>query len=92
MRENGHLEVIHAEMEDRSVHGDMAPDTQSLFSNAAEHARNLVWVPRQRESCVFRDRCRTLSGIFRPLLAALEFQPEKTVSSDFRLLRKISID
>ncbi len=87
MRENGHLEVIHAEMEDQSVHGDMAPDTQSLLSNAAELARNLVWVPRQRESCVFRDRCRTLSGVLRPLLGALEFQPEKTVSGDFRLLR-----
>jgi len=88
MRENGHLEVIHAEMEDQSVHGDMAPDTQSLLSNAAELARNLVWVPRQRESCVFRDRWRTLSGLFRPLLAALESQPEKSVSSDFRLLRR----
>src|SRR5229473_3093249 len=87
MRENGHLEVIHAEMEDQSVRGDMAPDTQSLLSNAAELARNLVWVPRQRESCVFRDRCRTLSGVLRPLLGALEFQPEKTVSGDFRLLR-----
>ena len=68
MRGNGHLEVFQAEMEDQPVRGDMAPDTQTLLANAAELARNLVWVPRQRESSVFRDRCRTLPlrGLARP--------------------------
>ena len=89
MRENGHLEVVSAEAEDlRLPPGDMAPETQNLRSSAAELARTLTWVPGQRESRAFGDRCRSLSRVFRPLLAALKSQPDKAVSHDFRLLHE----
>ena len=87
MKESGHLELTHAQVEGvRQPHGDRAPDTRTLCSSAAELARNLAWVPGLRESYVLRDRCRTLSHVFRPLLSALESPPEKTVSDDVHQL------
>src|ERR1700693_5794876 len=89
MREGSHLEVVTAEAEDlRLPLEDMVPEIQVLRSSAAELARNLAWVPGHRESCILRDRCHTLSRRFRPVRAALQSQPDKTVSGDFRLLRQ----
>jgi hypothetical protein len=89
MREGSHLEVVTAEAEDLGLPlEDMVPEMQVLRSGAAELARNLAWVPGHRESSILRDRCRILSRGFRPLLAALQSQPDNTVSGDFRLLRQ----
>ncbi len=89
MRESGHLEVVTAEAEElRLPLRDTAPDTQPLRSSAAALARSLAWAPGRRQSGAFSDRCQTLSRVFKPLLAAPESQPEKSVSGDFRLLHK----
>ena len=89
MRESGHLEVVTAEAEElRLPLRDTAPDTQPLRLSAAALARSLAWAPGRRQSGAFSDRCQTLSRVFKPLLAAAESQPEKSVSGDFRLLRK----
>jgi cyclic beta-1,2-glucan synthetase len=96
MTESGHLELVNAEAEVlRSTSGDMAPDkpiveTASLSSSAAELARSAAWVPGRRGSRAFQDRCRTLSRVFRPLLAALDSPPpkKKIVSDDLRLLQE----
>src|ERR1700680_2814826 len=89
MTESGHLEIASAEAGD--LHppvNEMAPDTCNLSSSAAQLARNLAWLPGQLAARPFRHRCRILSRAFKPLLAALESPPGKSVSDDFRLLRE----
>jgi cyclic beta-1,2-glucan synthetase len=89
MTRSVHLELVHAEADDLGPPPrEMEPDTPSLRLNAAHLARNLAWVPSLRESHDFRERCRSLSHAFKPLLAALESPPARTVPDDLCLLRE----
>jgi cyclic beta-1,2-glucan synthetase len=90
MSESGHLEIINADSEGvRPLPTDMAPDrSPSLVASAAELARNLAWLPGQRESSALADRCGTLRREFRPLFAALESAAGKNVSEQLQRLRE----
>jgi len=84
---SGHLEIIGAEAEgERPAATEMVTDTINLSTSAANLARALAWLPGQVEQRPFDERCRTLFHAFRPLLRALQAQPAKTGSVDFRLL------
>ncbi len=86
MRERGNLEVITAEAEElRLPPAEREPETEVLRSSATRLAGCLTWVPGKKESSVLSDRCRTLSNVFKPLFAAVESQPAKSVSGDFLL-------
>jgi cyclic beta-1,2-glucan synthetase len=87
MRASGQVEVMNVEAEEsRLPLIDTAADMQGLRLRGRQLARELAWVPGQRASFDLRDRCRNLAGVFRPLLSALETQPEKNAPSDLRLL------
>ncbi|MBZ5666254.1 MAG: glycosyl transferase [Acidobacteriia bacterium] len=62
-------------------------DSASLRASTAQLARSLAWIPGQRESRDLGHRCEVLTKAFQPLLAALESDAEKTVSTDFQSLR-----
>lgn len=84
---SGPRDVIGAEPEGQLPPAEAAEGSHPRNSSAAQLARTLAWVPGQRESRVFRDRCRILIRQFQPLLAMLERQPAKLVSEDLRCLR-----
>lgn len=87
MPQNAHPELVNAEAEGlRQSQTEMAPDISTLRLRAAELARNLAWMPGEQASRPFRNRCRVLSRALKPLLAALESPPPRTVSDDFRWL------
>ncbi len=89
MTESGHLEVVHAEAEDRpSPLRDMAPDTRTLDSTATEFARNLAWVPGEKKSHALSDRRRALSRVLKRSLAALASRSDKAASGDLRALHE----
>jgi cyclic beta-1,2-glucan synthetase len=86
---SGHLELVGAEPEGlRPPATEMATDTDNLNSSATNLARTLAWLPGQVEVRPFHDRCQTLLQAFKPLLKALQTQPAKTGSDDFRLLHE----
>ncbi len=87
MSQSAHLEVVIAEAKGlRQPLRAMAPEMQTLNSRAADLARKLAWLPGQRASRPFWNRCRALSRTLQPLLAKLESPPPKAVSDDFRWL------
>jgi cyclic beta-1,2-glucan synthetase len=86
---SGHLELVGAEHEGlRPTATEMATDTDNLNSSASNLARNLAWLPGQVEVRPFHLGCQTLLHAFKPLLKALQTQPAKTGSEDFRLLHE----
>jgi len=93
MTPSGPLELVNAEAE--GIHPPasaekigMEPVPQAVRLSAAQLARTLAWVPAQRKSRQLHDRCSMLSGICKPLLAALESPATKDLSDDLRLLRE----
>jgi cyclic beta-1,2-glucan synthetase len=89
MRDRGNLAVVTAEAEEfRLPPGDTGPEIETLRSSAAQLAGSLTWVPGQKESSALGDRCRILSRMFQPLLAAVESESGKNVSGDFRLFHQ----
>src|SRR5271156_24754 len=103
MSESGHLELIPAKAQGgRRLSIDMAPDQSNLASSstlqvsAAELARDLAWVPGQRESTVLGDRCQKLSLGFGRWLTNLRSAPgthadaykDKAVPDEVRALRE----
>jgi cyclic beta-1,2-glucan synthetase len=86
--QSGHLELDSAETPVlRTAPTDMESGPDRLRLSAAELARSLAWVPSERESHNFRDRCEKLSQAFRPLLTLLELRTAKPLSDDFRQLQ-----
>src|ERR1700692_543256 len=87
MNESGNLELASAEIGGvlRTVPDESSPDS-ALRSSATQLARNLAWIPGQRESSDLGDRCRALFSSLRPLLASLE--SEQKGSDNFERLRE----
>jgi cyclic beta-1,2-glucan synthetase len=87
MNESGNLELASAEIGGvlRTVPDESSPDS-ALRSSAMQLARNLAWIPGQRESSDLSDRGRALFSSFRSLLASLESSAQKG-SDDFERLR-----
>jgi cyclic beta-1,2-glucan synthetase len=89
MTQSRHLELASVEADGLGpATREMEPDTKAVCLSAAQLAGNLAWVPGQRESHYFRDRCRILSHAFKPLLAALESPLATTPPDDLRLVRE----
>ena len=88
MTPNVQLEGVHAETEHPIVSSTVRSfDEWTLRLNAADLAQNLRWLPKQSQSRVLAERCRTVSGALKPLLRALEAPfPEPVVSDDSRWL------
>ena len=81
------MELVSAESEGlRQSMTTMVPDIHELTRRASELARGLAWLPGQRASRPFRNRCRALSHALKPLIAMLESRPPKVVSDDSRWL------
>src|SRR5271155_3382128 len=84
---SGHLELVGVEPEGtRPAATAVVTDKVNLSSSATDLARTLAWLPGQVEQRPFHDRCRALFHAFKPLLKALQPQPARTGSDDFRLL------
>jgi cyclic beta-1,2-glucan synthetase len=64
------------------------PDDSAMHSEATQLARTLAWIPGQRLSRDFGQRCQTLAEKFQPLIAALESSTVKTASADSQSLRE----
>jgi len=92
MPENIHIELAGVEAAPRPTPPQTTPaktpsETEALRSNAAELARQLVWLPNQRSSRSFLERTRALTVALAPLLRKLQASLPKTpVSEDFRWL------
>ena len=80
------VENVEVEETHQSV---VAPEAgfSALRGRAAELARALTWLPRERVSRPFQDRCQSLSRVLSPLIAKLESSSPKLISDDFRWLR-----
>ena len=89
MNQIGRLELVGLEAADLNAPiPDMTPDLLTMRCSAAELARNLAWVPAQRKSYVFRDRCQSLSRRLGSLLDLLAALPQKTLAGDVGMLRE----
>ncbi len=85
---SSHLELVNAERpEPQSLPMKMQSDPDVISAGAAELARSLAWIPGQQESSHFRDRCETLTRVFRPLLAALHSRDAKSLPDGLRDLQ-----
>ncbi len=89
MTESGHVELVSTQAEGpRPRPQEMEPDTHASCLRVAQLARSLAWVPGQQESYHLGDRCHALSLAFQALLPALDSQPFKDISDDFRSLKE----
>ena len=87
--QSGHLELVKAEPEGLRVPPtDMGASPDNSVLSAADLARSLAWMPGQQESRTFRDRCETLSRVFRPLLTSLESRAGKAVADNLQPLQE----
>jgi cyclic beta-1,2-glucan synthetase len=87
MSQGVHLELMTEDANGpRQPQAAMAPDMRALRLSAANLAGNLAWLPGQHALRPFRSRCRILLHALKPLLAAQESPPPRTVSDDFRWL------
>src|ERR1700674_1172789 len=89
MTPQSYLELVSAEPQaGPALPPDMESDLNTLNSSAAQLAGNLAWMPGQRESRHFRDRCENLSTAFRPLFVSLESRTGQNGSEDLKRLRE----
>jgi len=89
MTPQSYLELVSAEPQNGSaLLPDMESDLTTLNSSAAQLAGNLAWMPGQRESRHFRDRCENLSAAFRPLFVSLESRTGQNGSEDLKRLQE----
>ena len=89
MTEGSDLELVNADAEDgQRQNGEPLKNKCALASAAAELARQLAWIPGQRESSHLRDRSRVLCQRLQPLLAVFGSPRAKTESDDLRPLQE----
>ena len=66
-------------------------DTSALHASAVRLARTLAWIPGERESRDFGERCQKLTSSFRSLLAGLEGPADTTASADFQAVHENTV-
>jgi len=88
MEDSSHLEIVSPMIEagTTSAPEQFAPEVLALRSSAEKLARTLAWIPGERESHDFSERCAKLSRSFGPVLATLETSPPAYGSGAFQAL------
>jgi len=87
MPQNTHVELGRAEAERLHEPAKKATDAQLIREKAEELSANLAWLPNERSSAAFPERCRALEKAMKPLLAALDSPaPEPPLPDDLRWL------
>jgi len=82
-----HLGLVNGDAEGlRHPSTQVTTDMHTLRTAAANLAHALVWLPGHRVSRPLRPRYFALRRALKPLLAALESPPPRTLSDDFRWL------
>ena len=90
MEDSVNLQLVRTEPEGGTSPAPVSfsPCDLVMRSSAGKLAHTLAWIPGERESRDFADRCRNLVQTFKPLLAALESTPASSVFDDLQELHE----
>jgi cyclic beta-1,2-glucan synthetase len=88
--DSGNLELVRTEAEGGTSSAPMTvfPCELALLSSAEKLAHTMAWIPGERESRDFAERCGNLLQTFEPLLVALESTPDSSVFDDLQELNE----